>query len=340
MGTSKGIFPMFSSQTSKLFLVTLTLLLSGVACNAATSLIDSDTHPSPNTSIQNTELAYCPAVMGSIVQAGTTTESYELPDEESLLVTYPVQGDELGTPLFEAVSTDLSDEQANVPAQQAIWSYFARLIPEHNRDFLTEFAVLTDGKDNLLAAVAQSRNDPAHWRLEVDIADAQDYENLTFTLIHEFGHLLTLNDDQVSPSMAVFNNPHDPAVRSHEAGMCQNFFPHEGCSNRDSYINQFYQRFWSDKYNEWYQVETIQDEYLYYTRLNEFYEKYQDQFVTEYAPTNPGEDIAETWAYFVLTPKPQGSTIAEQKVLFFYEYPELVQLRQEIINNLCSEFPE
>jgi hypothetical protein len=278
--------------------------------------------------------------LSSIVQAGTTTQSYELPDEESLLVTYPVQGNELGTPLFEAVPSELSDEQANVPAQQAIWSYFAQLIPERNREFLTEFSVLTDGKDNLLAAVAQSESDPAHWRLEVDIADAQDYENLTFTLIHEFGHLLTLNEDQVSPSMAVFNNPHDPAVRSQEAAMCQSFFPNEGCSKRDSYINQFYQQFWSDKYNEWYEVETIQDEYLYYTRLNEFYEKYQDQFVTEYAPTNPGEDIAETWAYFVLTPKPQGSTIAEQKVLFFYGYPELVELRQEIITNLCNAFPQ
>ncbi len=263
-----------------------------------------------------------------------------MPAEESILVTYPVQGDDLGTPSYEAVSSDLSDEQANTSAQQDIWSYFARLIPGYSRTFLTEFSVLTDGKNNLLAAVAQSENDPTHWRLEVDIADAQDYENLTFTLIHEYGHLLTLNEDQVSPSMAVFSNPHDPAVRSHEAAMCTNFFPNEGCSKPDSYINQFYQRFWSDKFSEWYEVETIQDEYLYYVRLNEFYEKYQDQFVTEYAATNPGEDIAESWAYFVLTPRPQGSTIAEQKVLFFYEYPELVQLRHEILNNLCDAFPQ
>lgn len=331
---------MFSYQTSKLFLMTLTLLFSGMACNAATSLIQPETATSPITSTQNTEISYCPSVLSSIVQAGTTTETYELPDEERLLVTYPVTGNELGSPLFEAVPSDLQDEQADVPAQQNIWSFFARLIPEQNRNFLTEFAILTDGKDNLLAAVAQSSADPASWRLEVDIADAQDYENLTFTLIHEFGHLLTLNEEQVSPSMAVFNNPRDPAVRSHEAAMCPSFFPHEGCSNGDSYINQFYQRFWTDKYEEWYQVETIQDEYLYYTRLNEFYEKYQDQFVTEYAATNPGEDIAETWSYFVLTPKPQGSTIAEQKVLFFYEYPELLQLRQEILNNLCNAFPQ
>jgi hypothetical protein len=311
-----------------------------VACSAATSLIEPET-PSPlSTSAEAVEYAYCPATLSSITAAGTTTESFQLPDEERRLVTYSIQGNELGNPLFESVPTDLSDEQADVPSHQAIWSYFARIIPQDDRGFVTEFSVLTDGKDNLLAAVAQSQNNPAHWRLEVDIADAQDYEGLTFTLIHEFGHLLTLNEKQVAPSMAVFNNPQDSALRSHEAAMCPNYYAHEGCSNRDSYLNQFYQRFWTAKYEEWYQVESIQDEYLYYTRLNEFYEKYRDEFVTEYAPTNPGEDIAESWAYFILTSRPQGSTIAQQKVLFFYEYPELVELRQEIIKNLCNAFPQ
>lgn len=323
-----------------LFLMTLTLLLFTLACNATSSLVQPEATTSPSTSIQALEEASCPAVSNSIVAAAATVESYQLPEQEIRLVTYPIQGSELGDPLYEAVPDGLHDEQADMATQRAIWNYFAELIPEQNREFLTEFSVLTDGKDNLLAAVAQSQNDPATWRLEVDIADTQDHENLTFTLIHEFGHLITLNEQQVSPSMAVFNSQDDPAVRSHEAAMCPNFFAHEGCSKHDSYLNQFYQRFWTDKYEEWFQVESIGDDYLYYTRLNEFYEKYQDQFVTEYAAINPVEDLAETWAYFVLTPMPHGSTIAKQKVLFLYEYPELVELRQEILNNLCNAFPQ
>mgnify|MGYP000185609774 CR=1 FL=1 len=323
-----------------LFLMTLTLLLSTLACNAASDLVQPEATTSPSTSMQALAGASCPAVSNSIVQAAAAVESYQMPEQEIRLVTYPIQGSELGDPLYEAVPDDFHDQQADMSTQQAIWNYFAILIPEQNREFLTEFSVLTDGKDNLLAAVAQSQNDPADWRLEVDIADAQDHENLTFTLIHEFGHLLTLNEQQVSPSMAVFNSQDDPAVRSHESAMCPNFFAHEGCSKRESYLNQFYQRFWTDKYEEWFQVESIGDDYLYYTRLNEFYEKYQDQFVTEYAATNPVEDLAETWAYFILTPMPQGSTIANQKVLFFYEYPELVELRQEVIKNLCNAFPQ
>jgi hypothetical protein len=173
----------------------------------------------------------------------------------------------------------------------------------------------------------------------VDIADSKDYDNLTFTLLHEFGHLLTLNADQVRPSRDVFNNPHDKEIYNQEAARCSNYFTGEGCSKRDSYINQFYQRFWKDIYTEWQSVDEIESDKLYIEKLSEFYLKYQDQFVTNYAATNPGEDIAETWAYFILTPKPQGNTIAEQKVLFFYQYPELVELRQEILNNLCNAFP-
>jgi hypothetical protein len=50
--------------------------------------------------------------------------------------------------------------------------------------------------------------------------------------------------------------------------------------------------------------------------------------------------MAETWAFFVRGSEPIGDTIAGQKVLFFYQYPELVELRAQILNNLCVSFPE
>jgi hypothetical protein len=67
---------------------------------------------------------------------------------------------------------------------------------------------------------------------------------------------------------------------------------------------------------------------------------YQDQFVTDYAPTSPVEDIAESWTFFVLSPKPELNSIANEKILFFYEYPELVELRTQILKQICVEFPQ
>lgn len=74
----------------------------------------------------------------------------------------------------------------------------------------------------------------------------------------------------------------------------------------------------------------------YRTALDEFYANHREQFVSPYAATNPREDIAESWTEFILRPKPSGTSIADQKVLFFYEFPELVQAREEIIQGVCQ----
>jgi hypothetical protein len=60
--------------------------------------------------------------------------------------------------------------------------------------------------------------------------------------------------------------------------------------------------------------------------------------VTDYAVTSPEEDIAESRMFFILDPKTAGDTIAEQKILFFYDWPELARLRDVIIGRVCTYF--
>ena len=43
---------------------------------------------------------------------------------------------------------------------------------------------------------------------------------------------------------------------------------------------------------------------------------------------------AESFATFVLKPKPTGDTLADEKVAFFYDYSELVKLRAEMSGRL------
>ena len=107
----------------------------------------------------------------------------------------------------------------------------------------------------------------------------------------------------------------------------------------NSYINVFFNHFWTNIYAEWQKIDDIQNDQRRENRLEVFYNKYQDQFVDDYAVTDPSEDIAETWAFYILRPKPDGNSIADQKIKFFYEYPELVQLRQQILQNLCAAKP-
>ena len=45
---------------------------------------------------------------------------------------------------------------------------------------------------------------------------------------------------------------------------------------------------------------------------------------------------AESWTNFVLKPRPEGKRIADEKALFFYDFPELVAFQQQVIAGLCS----
>lgn len=316
------------------------LLFSSVACNAATKLIHQDQPAVTSVPIQSAQAISCPSTLNAIMTAATTPGKYTTARKETYLVTYDVAGEKIINPVFQVAVPEFQSEQNDTQTQKRVWNYFTSLVPEQNRQMITNYSILTDGKDNILAAVAQTGANPRNWVLEVDIADANDYGNLTFTMIHEFGHILTLNADQVPPDLNVFNNPGNKDVYQQEALKCSSYFSGEGCSKSDSYMNQFYQRFWGDIYPEWSQIDQIDDIGLYYEKLNEFYKNHEDRFVSEYASTNPGEDIAETWAHFVLAPKPTGNTAADQKVLFFYEHPELVQLRAEILTRLCAVYPD
>jgi hypothetical protein len=256
------------------------------------------------------------------------------------LVTYVVQDDTLMQPKYEPVPEDLTGAQRDFARQHEAWHVFANLIPLENRQMVAQYNVFTDGFDNTLAAVDQISDDPTHWVLEIDIADLADKNLLTFTLIHEYAHILTLNATQMEPDQELVNDPYNPDLQIKKSAACPNYFTGMGCSHADAYINIFYKRFWTDINDEWEKTDALQydtEDYTpYYKSLHQFYTAHQDQFVDDYAVTHPAEDIAESFTYFVFAPKPTGNSIKEQKIAFFYEYPELVRLRENILNRVCS----
>ena len=255
---------------------------------------------------------------------------------ENAIIIYEIDGNLIVNPQEASVSEDLLAYQADTDNHQKIWVYYANLIPPAQRTNLTQFVIFTDGAEEVMAAVEQDSNDPAKWVLAVDIVDAENPQELTYTLIHEFGHLLGLDAEQVDPDEDIFEDPYNDEIYAEAAAACLTYFPGEGCSRADSYINMFVQEFWVDLLDELEEINYIEDDDDYYAALDDFYEQYQDQFVTDYAATNPGEDIAESWTHFVLQPKPAGNTVSEEKVLFFYDFPELVELREQIVARTFS----
>ena len=258
------------------------------------------------------------------------SETYADTEARFNLVDYKVNGDQLGAMDILWSPDDYKVYQEDTAAHERIWNYFTSILPTEQRKWIGDFLLFTDGPKNILAYVRRS-SDPEKWTLGADILDSARPIYLTETLIHEFGHLLTLNTDQLVIT--------DTYIYNGRQGLkgCPTFATPEGCSTSESYINLFYQRFWRKIYDEWFEnVNQPSGGQLNWAYTLAFHRRYSDQFVSPYAASHPQEDIAESFAHFILNPKPDGSSIADQKVKFFYEFPELVELRQYAIQGMCS----
>lgn len=232
----------------------------------------------------------------------------------SLVATYNVSG----TQISLTQSGPAANGFYNTARQQEFWTFFTKLIPSDMWPQITKLTLYADDEDGTAAYVsAINDNDLSKWEMGWNLAYVwDDNSNLikgetAFTAIHEFAHVLTLNAGQVNAS----------------ASACNSFHTGEGCSNNNSYINGFFQQFWTDIYDENKAI-TNDDGYL------AFYQKYQNRFVSEYAATNPGEDIAESFAVFVVNNLASGNSVADQKLKYFNELETLVTMRQRIRENI------
>jgi hypothetical protein len=327
-------------------------LFTSLACLAVERAIFGDEKPSaststgaptsaPQTTCASTDcLSACIADLNGVhLNNPNRAKNLEL-NQEKTLVTYDINGENIFNPQISKAAPKFKPLQDDLKTHQAIWRLFADIIPPEERGEVAQFVIFTDGQEEVLASVYQTDYDPALWALEVDIADAGNTKELIYTLIHEFAHLLTLNAKQVPPSVDVFNHPDNDAIYNKAVNACPNYFPGEGCSQPNSYINLFVAKFWGDIYDEWSNINAIKNDDKFYAALDKFYETYANQFVSDYAPTSPEEDIAESFMYFALEKKPETiKQIANQKILFFYNFPELVHLRQRIINQICANSP-
>ncbi|MDH3340190.1 MAG: hypothetical protein OEL84_02760 [Nitrosopumilus sp.] len=283
----------------------------------------------------------------SIWERESTKEfSEEHPDELQIIAIYAVKDNNLTKLPDPLVYDDLKTWQNDSDKHKEVWEFFVNLFPKHYIEDVVLYTVYTDGIDNELAAVQRYLYNSQKSELMMDIpdfynSDKLDESELSFFLIHEFGHLITMGtsqmeiDDELLYGFTYLSHEEYSELFSKKYDACYpQYLTLDGCTNAESYLNIFFQRFWNDTYDEYLSIQSIEDDDEYYDAIERFYEKYIDWFVTDYALTNPDEDIAESWLAFVLNDKPDGNSVAEEKILFFYDYPELIKLRDYIRNRL------
>ena len=123
----------------------------------------------------------------------------------NVLASYPVSGG-------QAVISD--------PEDAAVWNYLCSILPLEARQKLAEFNLFTDGTSNVLAYTSPIREegvtDNTRFSISIDYFDVydengekRDWSKLTYTILHEYGHVLLEDETQVD--LTVGRDTHDPA---------------------------------------------------------------------------------------------------------------------------------
>jgi hypothetical protein len=239
-----------------------------------------------------------------------------------LITLYSVSGNTLTKIKDYDVIDELKAYQQDTAKHEELWAQILKVAPTEYITKINEFEIFAglvdENSENYLTMgyVVPTKWDLTTWKfaLAIDFAyetSFSDFERgVNGTIIHEFGHVNFLNNEQV-----------DALVGKDE---CQKYFIQEGCTRDNSHINSFYNNYWTNISLE--------------TNAEDNYSANPDSFVSEYAATNTIEDVAETFRYFVLTQTPADTTLIKQKkIKSFYNFESIPALRTYIREKIGSE---
>lgn len=244
--------------------------------------------------------------------------------ENGEITLYRVEGGNIVKQTDFKVSGTSLEFQKDTQKHQEIWELTKKIIPLNYLSKMSRFMIFAGEADGTAGYVYNTAQDLSKWEMgiAIDFAYQGGFNaggELAYTIVHEFGHILTLDNTQLDASISEND--------------CKNYFVGEGCAKEAAYINKTYNKGWVDIWSEFREVQQKDSQ----EASEAFYNKYTSRFVTNYASTNPAEDIAEVFATFVTrNGGVNGSSIAEEKIQIMYDHPELISLRNYIKGNTAT----
>lgn len=258
-------------------------------------------------------------VSGIALRFGDTSAPL-LPRNASVQALYLAEEGEL---LAAAFVRDGSAVGADRALHGELWAEWSAMIPPYWSRRVTRFEVASDGPGGIAAAVQRLDEAGDRWLLSVDPVDAEERrDDYVHTLVHELAHIVTLGAGRVE----VDATPAPTLVE--QAARCDGPPVTEGCAAAGSVLATFSQRYWDlaavagpDG------VVTVGD------REDATIERYlaaPDSYVSAYAASSPGEDIAETFTAMALDARQAPGSVAAAKVEFLRADAELFALADRI----------
>lgn len=189
---------------------------------------------------------------------------------------------------------------------------FKVLIPKEWRKNIVEFNV-EESKFPFAAYITYSEENPNKMKLGVNLYFINTLV-AGYTMIHEFGHAFSMDESQ----------------RTRPYSDNEEYFSE---FKEDAYMRKFFNDFWTNVPKNWI-VNTGKAQ----KDVDLFYKLNRDKYISAYAISNVYEDFAESFSSFVLEKAPFDSTKkVDEKLKFFYQYPELVLLRLQILKEVVKD---
>lgn len=240
--------------------------------------------------------------------------AYEMPGAD-LVVDYLVGPDGL-TP----TATGGKHRAKVTDCARRLWRVITTVYPDDARALISHLVIYdgTTARDpddrDVSAFVRPVDEGLTSWVLAVD-PGFDDSAELADTLVHELGHLLTLNARQVD-------------ITHQDSPTCTTEPTSHGCSLPGSIYDEYVHQAWDPAVlDEWWQLYDRSNGELSAAELTRFHQRHADHFVEEYAASDPEEDFAATFAAWCLG-RPAATPPVQRKLAFLDARPELAGMTQ------------
>ena len=188
------------------------------------------------------------------------------------------------------------------------------------------FFIFSDGEKGLLAYASDFQNNKRGY-LGIDEKDfgaeiSNDFEKTRFyhSVVNELSRVILLANSQID------------YTKGYTVSDIDDFETIKNLSKKDSYLLQFYSRFWNDIM---YQDDKLSNSSDTKENANKyFFLRHKSQFLSEYVSQDPFRDIIESMTRFLLEKKPIENQTKFDKIRFFYEFSEIFDIAQRIQLNI------
>ena len=188
------------------------------------------------------------------------------------------------------------------------------------------FFIFSDGEKGLLAYASDFQNNKRGY-LGIDEKDfgaeiSNDFEKTRFyhSVVNELSRVILLANSQID------------YTKGYTVSDIDDFETIKNLSKKDSYLLQFYSRFWNDIM---YQDDKLSNSSDTKENANKyFFLRHKSQFLSEYVSQDPFRDIIESMTRFLLEKKPTDNQTKYDKIRFFYEFAEIFDIAQRIHLNI------